>query len=100
MKEVLIESNDKHSSSKTTNKKTDSLPQANLPGHIISPMPGNLTKLKVRVGDKIKEGDVLAIVEAMKMENQVLATIGGEIKEIYAKEGQQISANLAIMLVE
>ena len=63
-------------------------------------MPGNLTKLKVKVGDKIKEGDVLAIVEAMKMENQVLATIGGEIKEIYAKEGQQISANLAIMLVE
>lgn len=63
-------------------------------------MPGNLTKLKVQVGDKIKEGDVLAIVEAMKMENQVLATIGGEIKEIYAKEGQQISANLAIMLVE
>ena len=34
------------------------------------------------------------------MENQVLATIGGEIKEIYAKEGQQISANLAIMFVE
>lgn len=100
LKEVLVESNDKDSLSKTTNKKSDSLPQANLPGHIISPMPGNLTKLKVRVGDKIKEGDVLAIVEAMKMENQVLATIGGEIKEIYAKEGQQISANLAIMLVE
>ena len=86
--------------SKSPSKKTDSLPQASLPGHIISPMPGNLTKLKVKVGDKIKEGDVLAIVEAMKMENQVLATIGGEIKEIYAKEGQQISANLAIMLVE
>lgn len=100
LKEVLVESNDKDSLSKTTNKKSDSLPQANLPGHIISPMPGNLTKLKVCVGDKIKEGDVLAIVEAMKMENQVLATIGGEIKEIYAKEGQQISANLAIMLVE
>lgn len=98
LKEVLVESGDKDS--KSPSKKTDSLPQASLPGHIISPMPGNLTKLKVKVGDKIKEGDVLAIVEAMKMENQVLATIGGEIKEIYAKEGQQISANLAIMLVE
>lgn len=99
LKEVLVESSEKDSS-KVPSKKSDSLPQASLPGHIISPMPGNLTKLKVQVGDKIKEGDVLAIVEAMKMENQVLATIGGEIKEIYAKEGQQISANLAIMLVE
>ncbi|MCH5323552.1 MAG: pyruvate/oxaloacetate carboxyltransferase [Helicobacter sp.] len=98
LKEVLVESHDSKNPSKT--KKTDSLPQATLPGHIISPMPGNLTKLKVKVGDKIKEGDVLAIVEAMKMENQVIATIDGEIKEIYAKEGQQISANLAIMLVE
>lgn len=98
LREVLVELDS--SDEKGGVKKTDSLPQASLPGHIISPMPGNLTKLKVKVGDKIKEGDVLAIVEAMKMENQVLATVGGEIKEIYAKEGQQISANLAIMLVE
>ncbi|MBX7490338.1 sodium-extruding oxaloacetate decarboxylase subunit alpha [Helicobacter turcicus] len=98
LREVLVESDSKEY--KNSTEKSDSLPQASLPGHIISPMPGNLTKLKVKVGDKIKEGDVLAIVEAMKMENQVLATVGGEIKEIYAKEGQQISANLAIMLVE
>lgn len=98
LKEVLVESLDENNTS--TLKKSDSLPQASLPGHIISPMPGNLTKLLVQVGEKIKEGQVLAIVEAMKMENQVLATIGGEIKEIYAKEGQQISANLAIMFVE
>lgn len=98
LKEVLVESGSNEHNQKI--EKSDSLPQASLPGHIISPMPGNLTRLKVKVGDKIKEGDVLAIVEAMKMENEVLATIGGEIKEIYAKEGQQISANLAIMLVE
>lgn len=98
LKEVLVENGE--AGAIEGNIASDSLPQASLPGHIISPMPGNLTKLKVKVGDKIKEGDVLAIVEAMKMENQVLATIGGEIKEIYAKEGQQISANLAIMLVE
>ncbi|TLE15551.1 pyruvate carboxylase subunit B [Helicobacter apodemus] len=98
LKEVLVESQNEDSTNDKSN--SDSLPQASLRGHIISPMPGNLTKLYVKVGDKIKEGDVLAIVEAMKMENQVLATIGGEIKEIYAKEGQQISANLAIMFVE
>lgn len=98
LKEVIIE-NENEDKIETPNRK-DSLPQAHLRGHIISHMPGNLTKIKVKVGDKIKEGDVVAIVEAMKMENQILATIGGEVKEIYAKEGQQISANLAIMLVE
>ncbi|EES89748.1 sodium-extruding oxaloacetate decarboxylase subunit alpha [Helicobacter canadensis] len=99
LREVFVTSNEINTERKI-NKNTDSLPQASLPGHIISPMPGNLTKLKVKVGDIIKEGDIVAIVEAMKMENQVLATKGGKIKEIYAKEGQQIDANLAIMLVE
>ncbi|OCR05539.1 oxaloacetate decarboxylase subunit alpha [Helicobacter pullorum] len=99
LREVFVVSNEDNTK-KQSIKNGDSLPQASLPGHIISPMPGNLTKLKVKVGDNIKEGDVVAIVEAMKMENQVLATKGGEVKEIYAREGQQISANLAIMLVE
>ncbi|WP_104719069.1 sodium-extruding oxaloacetate decarboxylase subunit alpha [Helicobacter pullorum] len=99
LREVFVVSNEDNTK-KESIKNGDSLPQASLPGHIISPMPGNLTKLKVKVGDNIKEGDVVAIVEAMKMENQVLATKGGEVKEIYAREGQQISANLAIMLVE
>lgn len=99
LKEVLLEQSASSAESNVP-LKSGSLPVASAPGHIISPMPGNLTKLRVKVGDSVKEGDVLAIVEAMKMENQVLATVGGEVKEIYANEGQQIAANLAIMLVE
>ena len=62
-------------------------------------MPGTLTKLKVQVGDKVKLGDTLAIVEAMKMENEVLAPIDGVVKEIYATQGMQIGSDVAIMLL-
>lgn len=75
------------------------LPQATAPGHIVSPMPGNLTKIKVSVGDCVKEGDVVAIVEAMKMEHEVLASVAGEVKEIYAQEGMQANNGVAIMLI-
>lgn len=102
LKEVLVENESKEISrttkEKATTKKGD-LPQASLHGHIVSPMPGTLTKIKVKVGDKVKAGEVVAIVEAMKMENEVVSTIDGEIKEIYAKEGMQISSDVAIMLV-
>lgn len=62
-------------------------------------MPGTLTKLKVKVGDKVKQGDTLAIVEAMKMENEVLSPIDGVVKEIYATQGMQVGSDVAIMLL-
>ena len=62
-------------------------------------MPGTLTKIKVKVGDKVNQGDTLAIVEAMKMENEVLSPIDGVVKEIYAAQGMQIGSDVAIMLL-
>lgn len=47
----------------------------------------------------MKAGDTLAVVEAMKMENEVLSTIDGTVKEIYAEEGTSVSNNVAIMLI-
>lgn len=99
LKEVFLESHDIVDNANHTTAKKGSLPQATAPGHIVSPMPGNLTKIKVSVGDKVKEGDVVAIVEAMKMEHEVLASVSGEIKEIYAKEGIQAGNGVAIMLI-
>lgn len=95
LKEVFLES----SSHQNTGHAKGVLPQATAPGHIVSPMPGNLTKIKVTVGDSVKEGDVVAIVEAMKMEHEVLASVSGEVKEIYAQEGMQANNGVAIMLI-
>ncbi|QOQ91789.1 sodium-extruding oxaloacetate decarboxylase subunit alpha [Helicobacter cinaedi] len=100
LKEVFVESIDTSLESKIyKEQKAGALPQATAPGHAKSPMPGTLTKLKVQVGDKVKLGDTLAIVEAMKMENEVLAPIDGVVKEIYATQGMQIGSDVAIMLL-
>ncbi|CAM3282994.1 sodium-extruding oxaloacetate decarboxylase subunit alpha [Helicobacter labetoulli] len=100
LKEVFVESVDTSLEAKIhKEQKAGALPQATAPGHAKSPMPGTLTKLKVQVGDKVKLGDTLAIVEAMKMENEVLAPIDGVVKEIYATQGIQIGSDVAIMLL-
>ncbi|RAX57505.1 pyruvate carboxylase subunit B [Helicobacter monodelphidis] len=101
LKEVFIESEqeDLQTLRTTTGKKNTSMPQAIAPGHIVPPMPGNLTKIKVQVGDVVKEGDVVAVVEAMKMEHEVVASVSGEVKEIYAREGAQAQNHVAIMLI-
>ena len=100
LKEVFVESIDTSLESKIhKEQKAGALPQATAPGHAKSPMPGTLTKLKVQVGDKVKLGDTLAIVEAMKMENEVLSPIDGVVKEIYATQGMQIGSDVAIMLL-
>lgn len=99
LKEVFVENVNMKPNDIVREVKSGSLPQATAPGHAKSPMPGTLTKIKVKVGDKVKQGDTLAIVEAMKMENEVLAPISGTIKEIYATQGAQVGSDVAIMLL-
>ncbi len=64
-----------------------------------APMPGKLTKLFVKQNDKIKKGDLLAVVEAMKMENPIKAFKDGEILEIYKVEGSILSSDEVIFKV-
>ena len=52
-----------------------------------APMPGNILDIKVNVGDKVKKGDVLIILEAMKMENEITAPCDGTVKSIGVTKG-------------
>lgn len=67
---------------------------------IASSMPGLLVKLPVKEGDKVKSGDTLAIVEAMKMQNELRSPIDGEVKKINYKEGEQVDAFQTIVEIE
>jgi biotin carboxyl carrier protein len=58
--------------------------------NLVAPMPGSVTKLLVNVGDRVKTGQPLVIVEAMKMENEVRAAIDGLVKKIHVRAGQQV----------
>ena len=68
-------------------------------GDVTAPMPGTVIRLKVKVGDTVKAGDTVLIIEAMKMENEVHTPVSGEVKEIYVKEGDSVNPDEALVIV-
>jgi biotin carboxyl carrier protein len=61
-----------------------------------SPMPGKVFKLIAKVGDAVKSGDPILIVEAMKMEHTIKADKDGTIKKIHFKEGEQVQGGVLL----
>ena len=55
-------------------------------------IPGMVSKVQVKEGDKVEKNQVVAIVEAMKMETSVVAKVDGTIEKVYIKEGQSVKA--------
>ena len=68
-------------------------------GGITSTMQGTVLKIKVKKGDKIKTGDILLTIEAMKMEQEISADRDGEIKEIFVKEGGSVKTGDLLMQI-
>jgi propionyl-CoA carboxylase alpha chain len=60
-------------------------------------MPGLLVKLSVTEGQEVKEGEELAVVEAMKMENSLLATQDGVVGNVQAQQGQSLAVDQIIL---
>ncbi|MCI0736527.1 MAG: pyruvate carboxylase subunit B, partial [Beijerinckiaceae bacterium] len=70
------------------------------PSHIAAPMPGSVSTVAVRLGQEVVAGDVVATLEAMKMETVLHAPRGGKIVEILVAPGQQIDARDLLMRIE
>src|SRR5207245_568091 len=68
-------------------------------GAIQAPMQGMVVKVKVAPGDKVRLGDVVVILEAMKMQNDIVATLGGTVREVFAKEGAIVAPNEVLMTI-
>ncbi len=68
-------------------------------GSIAAPMHGLLLEIKVSAGDNVKTGDTLAVLEAMKMQHEILADIDGTVDEIYGSAGVQIAADDLILTI-
>ncbi len=68
--------------------------------NIDSPMPGKVIKLLKKVGDEVKEGDGLIVIEAMKMENELRATKAGKVIAIMVKEGDAVEAGARLAQIE
>ena len=63
------------------------------PGEIYAFIPGTIMKVFVEEGQKVKKGDALCSLHAMKMDNQICSTIDGVVKSVNIKEGQNVSKN-------
>ena len=64
---------------------------------VISPMPGTILKMNVKVGDTVKPNDLVCILEAMKMENEIFANEGGTVKAVNAPQGASVNSGDAII---
>ncbi len=68
-------------------------------GTVIAPMQGLIVKLPVKAGDEVKLGDVVAVLEAMKMQNDIVTTVAGRVSQVYVKEGEVVSPNQPLLAV-
>ena len=64
-----------------------------------SPMPGNVLKINVTPGQKVNEGDVLLILEAMKMENEVVSTKTGTVAQIVVDKGAVVETGSPLVVI-
>ncbi|AEH06516.1 sodium-extruding oxaloacetate decarboxylase subunit alpha [Methanothermococcus okinawensis] len=69
-------------------------------GAITCPFRGMITKIKVKEGDEVKQGDVIVILEAMKMENPVESPVDGKVEKIIVHEGQSVNVGDILMIIK
>lgn len=74
--------------------------EAAVPGGLVAPMPGKVVAVAVEDGQPVQAGDLLVIVEAMKMEHRVTAPSAGTVGEIRATVGEQVNAGDLLVVIE
>jgi pyruvate carboxylase subunit B len=69
-------------------------------GAVPSPMQGMVIKLNVNVGDKVAQGSTIAVIEAMKMENDIQSEVDGTVEEIFVEPGDAVSIGDTLMVIK
>lgn len=64
------------------------------------PMPGRIVSVEAKVGDQVKRGQGLLVLEAMKMQNEVTAPVEGLVKAVHVRPGQTVDANAVLVEIE
>jgi biotin carboxyl carrier protein len=69
-------------------------------GNVSTTIPGKVVTIEVAVGQSVREGDVVLVLEAMKMQNEVAAPISGTVTEINCAAGENVEANVPLIIIE
>ena len=64
-----------------------------------APMPGNILKVNVTAGQAVKEGDVLVVLEAMKMENEIMAPKAGTVTQVVVSKGSTVDTGAPLVVL-
>jgi pyruvate carboxylase subunit B len=68
-------------------------------GTVTAPMQGLIVKIPVKAGDDVRLGEVVAVLEAMKMQNDIVTTVAGKVSAVYVKEGEVVSPNQPLLAI-
>jgi biotin carboxyl carrier protein len=69
-------------------------------GAIRAPLPGKVVSIKCSVGDNVKAGDTVLVLESMKMENAIMAPRSGRVKDIPVEEGANVALDDVLLVIE
>lgn len=78
----------------------ETAPEAVAGTPVEAPMPGTILDLKVNTGDKVKKGQLLVILEAMKMENEIYAPEDGTVVQILVSKGSSVNTSETMMVLK
>lgn len=70
------------------------------PGDVVPPMPGRVVEVRVKVGDPVTTGQVVLVLEAMKMRNEVVAPIGGRVAEVSVQAGSSVRSRESMIRIQ
>jgi pyruvate carboxylase subunit B len=74
--------------------------KATEPGHVTAAMPGNIVEVLVSEGDQVEAGQAVLVTEAMKMETEILANVGGKVTAIHVAKGDRVTPGEILMVIE
>jgi len=69
-------------------------------GEVLAPIPGLILEVRVRVGDSVRAGQAVAVMEAMKMENNLLTNVSGVVTEILVQKGSEVATGDVILRID
>ncbi|MEG0979647.1 MAG: biotin/lipoyl-containing protein [Oscillospiraceae bacterium] len=67
--------------------------------NVVSPMPGNIMSVSVSVGQSVKSGELLVVLEAMKMENEIFAPADGVVKQVLVSKGSVVNTDDVLVVL-